>query len=286
MNKIFNRRYLFLGFLVGIIGVMTWLFSGPAPSQANLALAEFQVQQLTCGSCVSKIENALHDLDGVNSVDVNITRNLSKVAYDPSKTNSQAIARAITTAGYPAFVLTELSAEEYASVRTQESQLGDKYVARIGERLISRANFEQRVNQYPASDSSNPGRANQLWQKAWQDLLQRELLLTAAENNNVVVQAGEVELRLNGLRQRHSGFEALIKQRYGSMDAFSEQLREDMVISRNLEEHVFQGAEKPGLRKLQFQNWYAGLLKQADVVIFEPRLKEPAQSSGGCACCS
>ncbi|MBW2519148.1 MAG: hypothetical protein JRD88_02225 [Deltaproteobacteria bacterium] len=70
------------------------------------------------------------------------------------------------------------------------------------------------------------------------------------------------------------------------MDAFREQLREDMVISRNLEEHVFQGAEKPGLRKLQFQNWYAGLLKQADVVIFEPRLKELAQSSGGCACCS
>jgi copper chaperone CopZ len=271
-----------LAFVALVAGV--WLFYPSGVNPANAALAEYQIEKMTCGSCVGNIEKALSNLDGVGSVEVNLTSNRGRVTFDPSEIDSSAIAAAITKAGYPASVRLQLDPQEYDALQQKQAQLGQKYLARIGNRLLARNDFEQIVQQH-GGNAASPEQKNQVWQAVWKDILQRELLLSAAEINRVVIQDGEVDAKLDELRQGHQGLEQLVVQRYGSLDNFRTRLREDMIINRNIEDHVYAGIDDPRQQQSQLQAWYADLQKETEVIIFDPQLKAVGQGGGG-GCCN
>ncbi len=280
-----TKNYLLIGVTMLSVIATVWFLKPSGVNPATAALVEYQIGKMTCGSCVGNIETALAPLDGVGTVNVNLTRNIGRVTFDPAKIDSQAIAEAIATAGYPAKVRLELSPEEYLALRNEEAQLGQKYIARIGGRLIARDDFDLLVQQQTGNEPLAPSQQSEVLQKVWQELLQRELLLTAAEANNIIIQNGEVDLRLNELTQRHQGFEQVMTDRYGSIERFKELLREDMIISQNLDQNVFAGSKDPQTQQSQFQDWYGTLEKSADIAIFDPRLKDLKQGGSGCSCC-
>ena len=284
MNKSL-KLYVMLGILATALAAGTWLLIPSGSGTANAALAEYQIEKLTCGSCVSNIKSALSSLDGVGSVEVNLTSNRGRVTYDPTEIDSSAIEAAITKAGYPARVRLQLDSQEYNALQQEQAQLGQKYLARIGDRLLARTDFEQIVQQRAAGDMS-ADQQNQLWQAVWKDVLQRELLLSAAEKNRVVIQEGEVDAKLSELRQGHQGLDQLVVERYGSMDNFRARLREDMIINRNIEDHVYAGIDDSRQQQSQLQTWYADLQKETEVIIFDPQLKAVGQGGSGCACCN
>ena len=257
-----------------------WFFYPSGTNLANAALAEYQIEKMTCGSCIGNIETALVGLGGVGSVDINLTSNRGRVTYDPNELDSQSIAEAITAAGYPAKLRLELDSDEYLALQQEQAQLGQEYLARIGDRLLARSDFEGLVMQR-SRGAVAPGQNDQLWQMVWQDVLQRELMLSSAEENKVVVQDGEVEARLDELRKGHQGLDDLLVKRYGSMDVFRARLHEDMIINRNIEDHVYAGIENPAQQQSKLQQWYAELQNNTDVIIFDQRLKALSQSSGG-----
>lgn len=284
MNKSL-KLYVTLGVVASALVAGTWLLIPSGSGMANAALAEYQIEKLTCGSCVSNIESALSSLDGVSSVEVNLTSNRGRVTYDPAEIDSSAIASAITEAGYPASVRLQLDPQEYGALQQEQAQLGQKYLARIGDRLLARSDFEEIVQQR-AAGAVSPDQKSQLLQEVWKDVLQRELLLSAAEKNQVIIQQGEVDAKLDELRQGHQGLEQLVVKRYGNMDNFRTRLREDMIINRNIEDHVYAGIDDPRQQQSQLQAWYADLQKETEVIIFDPQLKAVGQGGGGCACCN
>lgn len=284
MNKSL-KLYVTLGIVAAAVAAGSWLLIPSGSGTANAALAEYQIEKLTCGSCVSNIESALSSLDGIGSVEVNLTSNRGRVTYDPSEIDSSAIAAAITKAGYPASVRLQLDPLEYDALQREQAQLGQKYLARIGDRLLARSDFEQIVQQRTGGDVS-PDQQSQIWQAVWKDVLQRELLLSAAEKNRVVIQDGEVDAKLDELRQGHQGLQQLVVKRYGNIDNFRTRLREDMIINRNIEDHVYAGIDDPRQQQSQLQAWYADLQKDTEVIIFDPQLKAVGQGGGGCACCN
>lgn len=279
------KLYVSTGLACVAIIAAVWLFYPSGVNPANAALAEYQIEKMTCGSCVGNIEKALSGLAGVGSVEVNLTSNRGRVTYDPSEVDSHVIAEAITSAGYPASLRLALDPQEYAALQQEQSQLGQKYLARIGDRLLARTDFEHLVQQR-SGGAAAAEQNNQLLQAVWKDVLQRELLLAAAEQNQVVIQDGEVDARLDELRQEHKGLDQIVTERYGSMQSFRERLREDMIINRNIADHVYAGANSPGERQSKFQGWYAELQKNTEVIIFDPRLKSLGQGGSGCACCN
>jgi len=279
------KLYVTLGVVASALVAGTWLLIPSGSGMANAALAEYQIEKLTCGSCVSNIESALSSLDGVSSVEVNLTSNRGRVTYDPAEIDSSAIASAITEAGYPASVRLQLDPQEYGALQQEQAQLGQKYLARIGDRLLARSDFEEIVQQR-AAGAVSPDQKSQLLQEVWKDVLQRELLLSAAEKNQVIIQQGEVDAKLDELRQGHQGLEQLVVKRYGNMDNFRTRLREDMIINRNIEDHVYAGIDDPRQQQSQLQAWYADLQKETEVIIFDPQLKAVGQGGGGCACCN
>lgn len=284
MNKR-SQNYLLISLITLSLAVTAGFLRSSEINAETAALAEFHIEQLTCGSCISKVQAALKPLDGIGTVDVNLTRNLGRVTFDPSKTDSQRIAQTITSAGYPAKVRLVLSSEEYSALRNEEEQLGKKYVASVGGRLIARSDFDMLVRHQAGKAASSPSQQSIVWQKVWQELLQRELLLAAAEENNIIIQNGEVDVRLNELRQEHQGFEQIITERYGDIERFRDRLREDMIIRRNLEENVYAGINDPQMQQSKFQSWYASLEENTNVAVFDPRLKNLKQGGCGGGCC-
>lgn len=279
------RLYLSIACFALLLCAGVWLMAPAGVNNANAALAEYHIDKLSCGSCVSNIEKALTELDGIASVEVNLTSNRGRVIYDPARVDSQVIGKQITGAGYPATLRLELGQQEYAALQQEQTQLGQQYVAKIGDRLLARTDFEALLRQRSAS-GGDPLQNSQLMQGLWQDVLQRELLLSAAEKNQVIVQEGEVDAKIDALRQGHEAFEQLAVKRYGSMDKFRARLHEDMIINRNIEDHVYAGLADERERQDKLQAWYAELQNSTEVIIFDPQLKAVSQGGSGCACCN
>ena len=60
-----NPKLYMLLCLSFVVLIAAWLLYPSGTNSADAALAEYQIEKLTCGSCVSKIEKALSGLDGV-----------------------------------------------------------------------------------------------------------------------------------------------------------------------------------------------------------------------------
>ncbi|MBW2309359.1 MAG: cadmium-translocating P-type ATPase [Deltaproteobacteria bacterium] len=71
--------------------------SASAESKATL-----RIIGMSCASCVSHVEKALRGVDGVFSVNVNFATEKATVSYDPSRTDTDKLKRAVDGAGYSA----------------------------------------------------------------------------------------------------------------------------------------------------------------------------------------
>lgn len=280
---------LLLVLAVGL-ALATWGWTARGLQASEASLAVFNVDKMTCGSCVSNIQRALKELDGVGAVEVSVTAGRSQVEYDRQRVEAETIAGVITAAGYPATLRETLSAEEYRALKAEEGQLANRYVARIGQRLLPRTEFEAALEQARAElpQPPAPQALNQLRQQVWSRFLQQELLLNAAEQSQVVVQESEIAAEIERIKAGHAGFDQLLVERFGSLEAFSRQLKNDMIISKHLTENVSDPGLSAAQQQLQLQNWYQQLVKTTPLVIFDPALKAANSGSGsGCggSCC-
>lgn len=71
----------------------------PPPDAPEAVLA---VDGMTCASCAVTVRTAATRVDGVYDARVDVDRGRARVHYDPTRTTPQAIAEAISRAGYPA----------------------------------------------------------------------------------------------------------------------------------------------------------------------------------------
>lgn len=62
----------------------------------------FQVDGMSCSSCVRHIDDALRRIDGVEEVDVKLREGTVLVKHDPSSAPTNALVEAIRDAGYDA----------------------------------------------------------------------------------------------------------------------------------------------------------------------------------------
>ena len=61
----------------------------------------YQLENLTCPSCITKIEGILNKTDGVDRAKVLFNSSKVKVAYDEDKTSAEHLAKLIEKLGYP-----------------------------------------------------------------------------------------------------------------------------------------------------------------------------------------
>jgi copper chaperone CopZ len=271
--------------LGGAVLAASVFMGGETVAQAA-AMTELNIQNLSCGSCVKNIQQALAQVDGVDKVEVSVTNSRGRVTFDPARTNSSAIAKLVTEAGYSASVRLDLSQAEFQKLQNEQDQFSAAYVARIGSRLLAREDFNQALQLRMPTDLGGNSAAHlspQLQAQVWQELKEREILLAAAETHQIVVQDGEVQHEIERLEAANPDFAKTIPVRFGSAERFFIRMKENMVINRNLEQHVFEGAKTERDKQLRFAQWYQDTLQNTEVVIFDPGLKQ-VESTGNSGC--
>ena len=283
-----NKKMLTLALVLGlglILSAGLLLTGGEKVANAS-AMTELNVANLSCGSCVENIKQALAGVDGIGTVDVSVTSGRGQVTYDPTRIQAEEIAQVVTKAGYPAKVRLDLDAEQYRKLQTENEQLSAAYVARVGKRLVARSDFEELVKLRSGAALTgdlSPYATQQLQGQVWNELKEREILLAAAEKNQVVVQNGEVELEIKRIKQSTKDFDQAVKARFGSYERFFSQVRDNMIINRNIERNVIAGLTNDREKQLRFSQWYEQTQQQTDVVIFDPLLKQ-AEAAGTSSC--
>ncbi len=65
------------------------------------------VQNMTCALCKFTIKKALQAVAGVRDVNVDFKSKTAQVVFDPEQTNTDALIKATTEAGYPATLRTQ-----------------------------------------------------------------------------------------------------------------------------------------------------------------------------------
>ena len=85
--------------IVGLMILWTGMALAATPKKAVL-----DVENMTCPACSITIEKALDKVPGVTAKRIDTHAAIVTVAFDTERTNTAAIAKAITDAGFPATV--------------------------------------------------------------------------------------------------------------------------------------------------------------------------------------
>ena len=62
----------------------------------------YNIEGLHCASCVSALEKAMHKLEGVQDVSVNLATNKMEIKYNEDTISEQEIVDSVSKAGYKA----------------------------------------------------------------------------------------------------------------------------------------------------------------------------------------
>jgi copper chaperone len=73
-------------------------------SDQQIRKATLRAQELSCPSCVSKIETSLTRLSGVENAEVHFSTGRIAVEYDAARIATEVLVRAVADAGYVAKV--------------------------------------------------------------------------------------------------------------------------------------------------------------------------------------
>jgi periplasmic mercuric ion binding protein len=83
--------------LVGIVAALALT----APAWASPKTVTLNVSGMTCEACPITVKKALQKVPGVSKIDVLYEKKQVVVTFDDSKTNTDALVKATTNAGYP-----------------------------------------------------------------------------------------------------------------------------------------------------------------------------------------
>jgi mercuric ion binding protein len=84
--------------------VLFLLLSGSALA-ADSQTVTLGVEHMTCAACPVTVRTALSHVAGVSASTVDLNTHTATVTFDPSRTTPEALAKAVSDAGYPAKVL-------------------------------------------------------------------------------------------------------------------------------------------------------------------------------------
>ena len=78
---------------------------GKAGYGTTVETARFDIEKMSCASCVNHVEKAFKKVPGVLEANVNLAAKSGTVRFAAGVTNAEALAKAATSAGYPAHVI-------------------------------------------------------------------------------------------------------------------------------------------------------------------------------------
>lgn len=79
---------------------------------------KYPVRGMSCASCSAHVDKALHGVEGVNEVNVNLATNTAKISYDETVCSPTDLAEAVSRMGFELLIneeITEASSSQSSS---------------------------------------------------------------------------------------------------------------------------------------------------------------------------
>ena len=86
-------------------GLISFLLLAGSALAAEPRTVTLAVEQMTCSACPITVRKALSHVPGVSAATVDIEAHTATVTFDPAQTTPDALATAVSQAGFPAKVL-------------------------------------------------------------------------------------------------------------------------------------------------------------------------------------
>ncbi|MCO8290788.1 copper-translocating P-type ATPase [Tetragenococcus halophilus] len=101
----------------------------------NIASQSFDIEGMTCASCVQAIEKSVGKVDGVQEVAVNLATEKMNVSYDEDAINAGDIIKAVQDAGYQAAVESDKVSSDDADKK--QKQMKDLWLRFLGSAIFA-----------------------------------------------------------------------------------------------------------------------------------------------------
>lgn len=96
------------GAILVMVLALGWIQPSPAAAAPEAARSLQQVtltvKNMSCAMCKYTVENALKQVEGVQSAKVDMAKGTAEVVFDPVRVSPERLAQAVSDAGYPAAV--------------------------------------------------------------------------------------------------------------------------------------------------------------------------------------
>ncbi len=125
-------------------GTITPATPAPLPESRTSEPGEavFDIDGMTCASCVRRVESALEQAPGVTSASVNLATERATVSFDPAVVSVADLATAVSNAGYTARLVASMASRSLATASVSDAERED--IARRARRDAEIADLKRK----------------------------------------------------------------------------------------------------------------------------------------------
>ncbi len=261
---------------VGIIGVALAVLGAAAYAAYGLLSGQtmasrFTVNGLYCPACTLTIKEVTEKMPGIVEADVSLASQSVTVKYREKRASVENIGEAIAHIGY--------TVKFDGTYKPNNQEDAGTVVASVNGKPL----FNSDMNVPLAADPQQAKKAQTA--ESFYSNVGKELILQAADKAIVIAQPNEVDDEVKTIFETQSmsdeQFTKWIIETYGSLEKFRQIVAQRLGIQKLLEDSEIADIQDPDLKKTKTIDFLSELFKNADVKIFDNKIKEQIHAKAG-----
>lgn len=273
---------------------------------ANNNQAEIKISGMTCGSCVTKIEDALIKVKGVSSPKVSLAKQRATVLFNPKVTSASSLVNAINKIGkYKATLANIKNSSELFKEEKERIEKAKLFVMSINGKEIPNKDFEtilgkQLQNFRKVGKDFYPTirQKEQIIAEVANSMIDETIIQNEIAKENISVTEPEINAEIEKVKTYYKLDDKALKESLQAqgldMNGFKEEIRKGLKLNKYLEAKIFPPRTPESKKGFLYQQWISELYDKTDIRIYSDEILKAVDSSntasGGCGgkggCCS
>ncbi|MBW2606000.1 MAG: cation transporter [Deltaproteobacteria bacterium] len=314
MNTVIKKKLFIVGLITALALSAVFIFAATKSStdqnntssqtQNGKALSKviLNVENMSCGGCISTIKSSLSGIEGIEDCRVDISGGTAEVVYDNQKLKDiNRIAVTITQSGYPATIFQVITPDQMKKEKEKSAISSKRYIAAVGEWNIPRENFNAdlvhakiQYTKVYGENAFSSTRGKRLLDNLKVQIVQQQIregiLMQEIKRADFKVDPSKMDQALKEFLDSKgvdmAGFEQDLKENGYPFDYFLKKFHNQVLIDNFLEEKVFSGSTNGIEKRRRYASWFKNASVMNKVVYYDKEIAQLIQNQPASSCCS
>ena len=272
-------------------------------NSGTLSKAILAVEGMSCSGCIATIKSSLADMKGIKDIVVDVAGGKAQIYFDSNELkDTNQIAEAITSSGYPARLQKILSSEEIKDEQNLAARMLKSYIASVGDWNISRIDFESELKaarkryeniygQNIFKETKGQVLLGNLKFRVINGLINEGILLSEITKTNFKLEPNDLQLELEVLVQKKGisldEFKKQLEDSDYPFDIFMKKFGNRILINRYLDEEILTNASNTLDKQRLYRDWFNNAKSLNQIVYYDKDLEQLVQNqSAQNSCCA